>query len=123
MHLSFAKRCAILDGLRERKRQATAEFYQKPGVNPPPLAPLFIVKPVGDNNFEILNRATGKIVAERFGHTNAIGYARALEAKTKAFRAKKDCVKQLGRAMTTWALRIGGTLTVFALFGSHIGDV
>lgn len=115
MHSSFAKRCAILEGLRERARIATAEFYQKPGVCPPPLAPLFIVKPVGDNNFQVLDRATSKIVAQRFGHNNATGHARALEAKAKQFN-----VKQFGRALSTWALRIGIVLSLFAFFGSHM---
>lgn len=115
MHSSFAKRCAILEGLRERTRLATAEFYQKPGVIPPPLAPLFIVKSVGDNNFQLLDRATGKIVAQRFGHNNATGHARALEAQ-----AKKFSVKQFGRAMSVWALRIGAFLSVFAFFGSQV---
>lgn len=115
MHSSFAKRCAILEGLRERARLATAEFYQKPGVSPPSLAPLFIVKPVGGNNFQVLDRATGKIVAQRFGHNNATGHARALEAETKHFS-----VKQFGRAMSVWALRIGAILTVFAFLGSQV---
>lgn len=115
MHSSFAKRYAILEGLRERARIATAEFYQKPGVSPPPLAPLFIVKPVGDNNFQVLDRATGKIVAQRFGHNNATGHARILEAKVKQFS-----IKQFGRALSIWALRIGIALGVFAFFGSQV---
>lgn len=115
MHQSISQRRAILDGLRERTRQATAEFYQKPGVNPPPLAPLFIVKPVGGNNFEVLERATGKIVAQRFGHNNATGCARDLEAKAKQFN-----VKAFGQALSLWALRIGALLAVFAFFGRHV---
>ena len=45
MHPSIAQRITVLDGLRARAKQATAEFYQKPGVQPPPLAPLIIVRP------------------------------------------------------------------------------
>ena len=66
MHPTFTQRRAILDGLRERTRQATADFYQKPNVIAPPLAPRFIVKPTGSNTFEVIERATGRIITERF---------------------------------------------------------
>ena len=115
MHISFAKRCAILEGLRERTRQATAEFYQKPGVQPPPLAPMIIVRPSGNNTFSLINRATGMVVAERFGHNNATAHARQLEEKAAQFN-----VKQFGKILSSWTLRFGITLTVFAFFGSHI---
>ena len=115
MHTSFAKRCAILEGLRERTRQATAEFYQKPGVMPPPLAPLIIVRPSGNNTFSLINRATGMVVAERFGHNNATAHARELEAKEAQLN-----VKQFGKFLSSWTLRFGITLTVFAFFGSHM---
>ena len=115
MHTSFAKRCAILEGLRERTRQATAEFYQKPGVMPPPLAPLIIVRPSGNNTFSLINRATGVVVAERFGHNNATAHARELETKEAQFN-----VKQFGKFLSSWTLRFGITLTVFAFFGSHM---
>lgn len=115
MHISFAKRCAILEGLRERTRQATAEFYQKPGVQPPPLAPLIIVRPSGNNTFSLINRATGVVVAERFGHNNATAHARELEAKEAQLN-----VKQFGKFLSSWTLRFGITLTVFAFFGSHM---
>ena len=115
MHISFANRCAILEGLRERTRQATAEFYQKPGVQPPPLAPLIIVRPSGNNTFSLINRATGVVVAERFGHNNATAHARELEAKEAQFN-----VKQFGKFLSSWTLRFGITLTVFAFFGSHL---
>ncbi|NNB60876.1 hypothetical protein HBN67_20550 [Pseudomonas fragi] len=115
MHISFAKRCAILEGLRERTRQATAEFYQKPGVMPPPLAPLIIVRPSGNNTFSLINRATGVVLAERFGHNNATAHARELEAKEAQFN-----VKQFGKFLSSWTLRFGITLTVFAFFGSYM---
>ena len=115
MHPTFTQRRAILDGLRERTRQATADFYQKPNVIAPPLAPRFIVKPTGSNTFEVIERATGKIITERFGHNNATAHARELEAKKDQFD-----VKQFGRFLRDWALRISLTLTVFAFFGSHV---
>lgn len=115
MHPSIAQRITVLDGLRARAHQATAEFYQKPGVQPPPLAPLIIVRPSGNNTFLLINRATGVVVAERFGHNNATSHARELEAKAAQFN-----VKQFGKILSNWALRIGVTLTVFAFFGSHM---
>ena len=115
MHQSISQRRAILDGLRERTRQATAEFYQKPGVQPPPLAPLIIVRPSGNNTFSLINRATGMVVAERFGHNNATAHARSLEAKAEHFN-----IKQFGKFLSSWTLRFGITLTVFAFFSSHM---
>ena len=115
MHPSIAQRITVLDGLRARARQATAEFYQKPGVQPPPLAPLIIVRPSGNNTFSLINRATGVVVAERFGHNNATTHARELEAKEAQFN-----VKQFGKILSSWTLRIGITLTVFAFFGTHL---
>ena len=115
MHPSIAQRITVLDGLRARAHQATAEFYQKPGVQPPPLAPLIIVRPSGNNTFSLINRATGVVVAERFGHNNATTHARELEAKEAQFT-----VKQFGKFLSSWTLRIGITLTVFAFFGSHM---
>ena len=115
MHTSFAQRVTALEGLRARTCQATAEFYQKPGVMPPPLAPLIIVRPSGNNTFSLINRATGVVVAERFGHNNATSHARELEAKAAQFDIKK-----FGKVLRNWALRIGAILTVFAFFGSHL---
>ncbi len=112
MHPSFAQRVTALEGLRARARQATAEFYQKPGVQPPPLAPLIIVRPSGNNTFSLINRTTGVVVAERFGHNNATAHARELEAKVAQFS-----IKQFGKALRNWALRIGAMLAVFVFFG------
>jgi len=115
MHPSIAQRITVLDGLRARTQQATAEFYQKPGVQPPPLAPLIVVYSSGNNIFTLVNRATGVVVAERFGHNNATAHARELEAKEAQFN-----VRQFGKLLSSWTLRIGITLTVFAFFGSHM---
>ena len=115
MHPSIAQRITVLDGLRARANQATAELYQKPGVQPPPQAPLIIVRPSGNNTFSLINRATGVVVAERFGHNNATTHARELEAKEAQLN-----VKQFGKFLSSWTLRIGITLTVFAFFGSHM---
>ena len=115
MHPSFAQRVTALEGLRERTRQATAEFYQKPGVMPPPLAPLIIVRPSGNNTFSLINRATGEIMGERFGHNNDTSHARELEADIKRFS-----VKQFGRHLRDWALRISAILFLFVFFGSHV---
>ena len=114
MHPSIAQRITVLDGLRARAHQATAEFYQKPDVQPPPLAPVIIVRPSGNNTFSLINRATAEVVAERFGH-NAARHARVLEAKAAQFG-----VKQLGRVLRNWAVCIGITLTTLAFFGSCV---
>ncbi len=115
MHPSFAQRVTALEWLRARARQATAEFYQKPGVMPPPLAPLFIVKPIGNNAFEVVERATDRVITTRTGINAAVSHSHELEAK-----AQKFSVKQFGKFLSSWTLRFGITLTVFAFFGSHM---
>ena len=82
---------------------------------PPPLAPLIIVRPSGNNTFSLINRATGVVVAERFGHNNATSHARELEAQAAQFN-----IKQFGQHLRNWALRIGAILAVFVFFGSHL---
>lgn len=114
MHPFISQRRAILEGLRERARLATAEFYQKPNTIAPTLAPRFIVKPSGNNTFEVIERATGKFITERFGHNNATSHARDLEAEVVQFS-----IKLFGKALRNWALRIGAILTMFVFFGSH----
>ena len=115
MHPSISQRRAILEGLRERARLATAEFYQKPSTTAPALTPGFIVKPSGNNTFEVIERATGKFITERFGHNNATSHARELEAKAVQFS-----IKQFGKYLRSWTLRIGALLAVFAFFGSDL---
>ena len=115
MHPSIAQRVTALEGLRARAQQATAEFYQKPGVQPPPLAPLIIVRPSGNNTFTLINRATGVVVAERFGHNNATKHARELESKVALSSLRKD--KQLSRG---WVFRISVTLVLLAYLGCHL---
>ena len=112
MHPSIAQRITVLDGLRARAHQATAEFYQKPGVQPPPLAPLIIVRPSGNNTFSLINRATGVVVAERFGHNNATNHARKLEAKVAQLG-----IKQFGRLLRNWTLRIYAAMPVLVSLG------
>ncbi|MCF6763923.1 hypothetical protein L3X21_24355, partial [Pseudomonas fragi] len=65
--------------------------------------------------FSLINRATGVVVAERFGHNNATKHARELEAKAAQFD-----IKQFGKLLQNWALRIGAILVVFVFFGSHL---
>ena len=114
MHPSIAQRIIVLEGLRARTRQATDEFFQKPNMIAPPLAPRYIVKPTGKNIFAVIERSTGKTITKRFGHNNATGHARELEAKTAKFK-----VKQFGKILNNWALSIGVTLTVLAFCSSH----
>ena len=73
------------------------------------------MRPSGNNTFSLINRATGVVVAERFGHNNATNHARELEAKAAQFG-----IKQFGKYLRSWAIRIGALLAVFVFFGSHL---
>jgi len=115
MHPSIAQRITVIEGLRARTCQATTELYQKPNMIAPPLVPRYIIKPIGGNIFDVIERSTGKIIAKRFGHNNAIGHARELEAKADQFS-----VKQFGKTVRNRTLCIGATLAVLVLFGTHL---
>lgn len=118
MHPALSQRRAILEGLRERARRATAEFYQKPNMIAPPLAPRYIVKPTGNNIFDVIERSTGKIITERLGHNNATGHALKLEEK-----AGKVSVKQLARALSIWTLSLGATLAALVFISSGASGI
>lgn len=115
MHTSFAQRVTAIEGLRTRTRQAITEFYQRPGVQPPPLAPLIIVCPSGNNTFSLINRATGVVVAERFCHNTVTKHAREREANAAQFG-----IKRFGKFLRNWALRSGVILAMLTLFSSYL---
>jgi len=115
MHTSFAQRVTALEGLRTRTRQATTELYQRPDVQSPPLAPLIIVCPSGNNTFSLINRASGVVVAERFCHNTATKYAREREANVAQFG-----IKRFGKILRNRALRIGVILAMLTLFSSYL---
>lgn len=108
----ISERISNLEGLRKLARKATAEFYQKPGVTD-----RFKVKASGFNCFEVVERETGKVVSSTpcFGYGNAYRQRKELEASAGKFN-----VKQFGRILRDWALRISLILAVFAFFGSHM---
>ena len=108
----ISERISNLEGLRRRTRKATAKFYQKPG-----MTDRFRVKAAGFNCFDVVERDTGKVVTQTpcFGYSNA--YRQAIEMDSKYSPLN---IQIFGRALSNWALRIGGILTVFAFFGSHL---
>ena len=108
----ISERISRLEGLRRLTRKATAEFYQKPG-----MTDRFRVKASGFNCFEVVERTTGKVVTPTpcFGYGNAYRQRQELEAKTTRFS-----IKEFGKVMRNWALRVGAILTVFAFLGSHL---
>ncbi len=108
----ISERISRLEGLCRLTRKATAEFYQKPGATE-----RFKVKAAGFNCFEVVERETGKVVTQTpcFGYSNAYRQAIELDSKHSPLN-----IKIFGRALSNWALRIGGILTVFAFFGSHL---
>ena len=112
MSQTIAQRLSNLEGLRKLTRKATTEFYQKPGVTD-----RFKVKAAGFNCFEVVERTTGRVVtsAPCFGYSNAYRQTLELEAQGDGFS-----IRQFGRFLRDWALRISVILTIFAFFGSHV---
>lgn len=79
MHPTISQRRAILDGLRQRNALAAAEFYNKAGITEPVRAVRFKVVPRGNNEFEVIERATDKMKGLRIGHGSACQFAQKLE--------------------------------------------
>ena len=114
MHPSISQHRAILDGLRDRTRLVTAEFYQKPNITAPAWAPRFIVKPKGNNIFEVIERVTGKLITERITTTTPLDTLVTLKKKPcNPISKKRAAFAQFGFADRPCANRM-------CFFGIHL---
>ncbi|UOK36347.1 hypothetical protein MJP36_17725 [Pseudomonas palleroniana] len=79
MHQSTQSRRDIVDGLRQRSRIATADFYRLIG-RPEPATPFrMAVKPAGRGFFHVVDTQTDKVMGFRRDHNEACALARRLE--------------------------------------------
>ena len=79
MHPDIQSRRDIVDGLHQRSRIATADFYKLIGRTEPVVAFRMIVKPVGRDFFHVVDSQTGKVMGFRRNHNEACALARKLE--------------------------------------------
>ena len=79
MHHSIQSRRDIVDGLRQRSRIATAEFYRLIDRPMPVVAFRMMVKPAGRDFFHVVDSQTDKVMGFRRNHNEACSLARSLE--------------------------------------------
>lgn len=79
MHPDIQSRRDIVDGLHQRSRIATADFYKLIGRTEPVGAFRMVVKPAGRDFFHVVDSRTGKVMGFRRDHNAACAFARKLE--------------------------------------------
>lgn len=81
MHPDIQSRRDIVDGLHQRSRIATADFYKLIGRTEPVVAFRMVVKPAGRDFFHVVDSQNGKVMGFRRNHNGACALARQLESK------------------------------------------
>lgn len=104
MNQTISQRIAIVHGLRERAAL-------------PVQAPRYTVVPRGANTFEVIDRATGKIKGERFGHGNACQFAKQLESSAALYSSAPTFARLFGSTLLRWVALMSACLVLFAHFG------
>ncbi len=79
MHPDIQSRRDIVDGLHQRSRIVTADFYKLIGRTEPVVAFRMVVKPAGRDFFHVVDSRTGKVMGFRRDHNAACAFARKLE--------------------------------------------
>jgi Tfp pilus assembly protein PilV len=108
MHQTIQQKRAILDVLRQRAQQATADFNAKPR---------FVVIPHQNNLFGVLDTKTGVERAEVAGHNSACHAAQSFENVASFNQAAQVTVGNYARLMLRWTLCFAVLLAVFAFIG------
>ena len=81
MHHSIQSRRDIVDGLHQRSRLATAEFYRLIGRPEPAVTFRMMVKPAGRDFFHVVDSRTDKVMGFRRDHNEACALAQCLEGR------------------------------------------
>lgn len=115
MHPSIRQRRAILEGLRLRTALATAEFYEKVGIEAPAAYPAYRVIPKGHNAFDIID-AAGTVKAKRVGHDRACQAAQKFEYNDARRARQASAIRLLGRNMACCAAVFGMVMLGVANF-------
>jgi hypothetical protein len=102
MNQSLFQRRVILDGLRERNKLATTEFYAKAGIDEPVRPARFIVEPRGNNVFEVRERSTDQVKGIRNGHANSCQFAQNLEDQADATEIHRSSMRRFALNMLGW---------------------
>jgi hypothetical protein len=117
MNPKIQQRRTVLNGLRNRATMATAEFYQKAGINASTMSLRFTVVPHGNNLFGVVDRQTGTVRSKVVGHMNACKSAQDFESTARFNQAANLIVANVGRWMPRWAFVFVVMLSVFTFMG------
>ena len=79
MHPDIQMRRDIVDGLHQRSRLATAEFYRLIDRPEPVVTFRMMVKPAGRDFFHVVDSQTDRVMGFRRDHNEACSLARSLE--------------------------------------------
>ncbi|MEB0076093.1 hypothetical protein QN386_02025 [Pseudomonas sp. CCI3.2] len=115
MNQSLFQRRVILDGLRERSKMATAEFYAKVGIDEPARPVRFVVEGRGNNMFEVRERTTGKVHGFKAGHRDGCQLAQRLEDEADATEARRSSMRNFARNMLGWTVTFCVVLVALAI--------
>lgn len=83
MHPDNQMRRDIVDGLHQRSRIATANFYRLIGRSEPLTPFRMVVKPAGRDFFHVVDIRTDRVMGFRRDHNEACALARQLEGGTR----------------------------------------
>lgn len=110
MHQSIQQKRAILDVLRQRATQVTAETHAKLR---------YTVVPHGNNLFGVVDRETGVERIEVAGHMQACQSAQKLEDEAGFTEAAQLTASNMARWMLRWTAVFCLMIAAFAFFGAH----
>lgn len=105
------ERIAIRQALRQRCAMATEEFYQKAGIQAPPMRVRYRVEAV-DNGWAVVDRATHRLHGHCKSHVQAMLYAQKLEAAHTKRLGQLWSAKWMGEAMTRYLSMAGIVMLV-----------
>ncbi|MDH0745256.1 hypothetical protein N5D61_02720 [Pseudomonas sp. GD03842] len=108
MNQTIQQKRAVLDVLRQRTKQATAEFNAKPR---------FVVVPHQNNLFGVLDRQTGVERAEVAGHNSACRAAQSFENVADFTQAAQVTVGNFARLTLRWTAVFITILLAFIALG------
>ena len=110
MHQTIQQKRAILDVLRQRATQVTAETHAKLR---------YTVVPHGNNLWGVLDNKTGIERAEVAGHNSACQAARMLEDEAGFTQAAQLTASNMARWMLRWTAVFCLMIAAFVFFGAH----
>ncbi|VVN75702.1 hypothetical protein [Pseudomonas fluorescens] len=119
MNQTIRQKQAVLQLLRARVSMSTSEMFQMIGREEPVRAPRFNVVPLGNNKFDVIERATGISRGDRDGHSMACDYAKQLEKNADFFEGVRVTTSRFGRSLFRWTAVCAVALVVLAYCGAR----